>query len=277
MKYWVIKAKPARNQLQKMLKPGKSDSWGTKKPPENWSNCDRLFIWSSWPDMFVVGLGTLKKITDKDQNGSARASLKYLTPYLENVITIDELRDVKELRDASFLQSGPSGTFFPLTTVQGDIVKELVENRNPEWKESWPSLLEMAEDLNTPPPRLKAITYRIVRDTEKTKALKEIYNYRCQVCRKRISITENKFYCEVHHIRPLGQPHNGEDEKENMIVLCPNHHAMFDLGLPVFENTKVVRIKGKSKKLLFQHEHEISSQNIKHHNQIHEAKVGDIR
>lgn len=35
-------------------------------------------------------------------------------------------------------------------------------------------------------------------------------------------------YSEVHHIRPLGPPHDGPDESANMLVLCPNHQADFD-------------------------------------------------
>jgi len=33
-----------------------------------------------------------------------------------------------------------------------------------------------------------------------------------------------------HHIRPLGRPHDGPDEPENILVLCPNHHTDFDYG-----------------------------------------------
>jgi len=35
---------------------------------------------------------------------------------------------------------------------------------------------------------------------------------------------------EGHHIEPLGQPHNGPDIPANVIILYPNHHALFDVG-----------------------------------------------
>ena len=35
---------------------------------------------------------------------------------------------------------------------------------------------------------------------------------------------------EVHHIKPLGSGHQGPDYPGNMLVLCPNHHAAFDLS-----------------------------------------------
>ena len=34
----------------------------------------------------------------------------------------------------------------------------------------------------------------------------------------------------VHHIKPLGTPHNGSDNKNNMICVCPNCHIQLDLG-----------------------------------------------
>jgi TPR repeat protein len=59
--------------------------------------------------------------------------------------------------------------------------------------------------------------------------LKGLYKDTCQVCGGKIDIGFGKGVSEVHHIRPLGR-HNGPDNIENMIVLCPNHHAMFDRG-----------------------------------------------
>lgn len=38
-------------------------------------------------------------------------------------------------------------------------------------------------------------------------------------------------YSEAHHLQPLGKKrHNGPDIKENLIILCPNHHVEFDFG-----------------------------------------------
>lgn len=59
--------------------------------------------------------------------------------------------------------------------------------------------------------------------------LKKLYNNTCQICGQKLEIGNNKFYSEVHHIQPLGY-HNGPDIIENAIVLCPNHHTLFDKG-----------------------------------------------
>ena len=75
----------------------------------------------------------------------------------------------------------------------------------------------------------KETILRTVRDTEKVRNLKKVYGYRCQVCgNPSIQIGPKKYYAEGHHLRPLGKPHNGEDLESNIIILCPNHHVMFD-------------------------------------------------
>lgn len=61
--------------------------------------------------------------------------------------------------------------------------------------------------------------------------LKNIYENRCQVCEETIDLGNGVKYSEVNHIQPIGKEHNGIDNKHNIIVLCPNHHTMFDLGI----------------------------------------------
>lgn len=60
--------------------------------------------------------------------------------------------------------------------------------------------------------------------------IKSLYDYTCQLCNTKLKIRNNLFYSEVHHIQPLGMPHNGPDIKENMICVCPNCHIKLDLG-----------------------------------------------
>ena len=75
---------------------------------------------------------------------------------------------------------------------------------------------------------------RVIRDTKITSELKRKYDYKCQICGERIIIYEGKkkrFYCEAHHLKPLAQIHDGPDIKENIIILCPNHHIEFDYGV----------------------------------------------
>lgn len=92
-----------------------------------------------------------------------------------------------------------------------------------------------AIDLDNPPKSVETVVTRIIRDYKLSRKLKDMYNFKCQICNKSILIWGNddesfSHYIEVHHIKPLGKPHKGLDKISNMLVLCPNHHAEFDMG-----------------------------------------------
>jgi putative restriction endonuclease len=95
-----------------------------------------------------------------------------------------------------------------------------------------------------PAKRVLATISRIVRDTERSREVKELYRYACQVCGTTIQTTAGP-YAEAAHIRPLGAPHDGPDVVENILCLCPNHHVMFDYGgFSVHENFSLAGIPG---------------------------------
>jgi hypothetical protein len=123
-----------------------------------------------------------------------------------------------------------------------------------------------AVDIAEPPQRVKATVLRSIRDSAKARELKEIYNYRCQVCDTKIEVRPNNYYVEVHHVRPLGGKHEGLDRTDNMLVLCPNHHAMFDFGIPRFISEKEIVIHESRFEL--NHKHQLARENIDHHNKI---------
>ncbi len=127
-------------------------------------------------------------------------------------------------------------------------------------------LLETASDLAEPPKRIKSQTTRVIRDTKAARELKMIYGHRCQVCKTVIVISTNQKYAEVHHIRPLGGEHQGKDKTDNMLVLCPNHHAMFDLRLPRFVNANTIEIAGKKSALTLNHA--LANSVIEYHNDV---------
>ncbi|MCH8241794.1 MAG: hypothetical protein IH897_04175, partial [Planctomycetes bacterium] len=61
--------------------------------------------------------------------------------------------------------------------------------------------------------------------------IKRRYGNLCQACREPVLLTHETYYAEAHHLRPLGAPHLGPDVLGNIVVLCPNHHVMFDRGV----------------------------------------------
>ena len=79
------------------------------------------------------------------------------------------------------------------------------------------------------PERAPATIHRVICDVGIVGELKRLYSYHCQICRTRLELLSG-FYCEAHHLRPLGAPHNGPDVKANILVVCPNHHVLLDYG-----------------------------------------------
>lgn len=82
------------------------------------------------------------------------------------------------------------------------------------------------------PDRRTGQVVRVVRDTAQSRLVKSLYNYKCQVCEWTAYSTRlrNRYYCEAHHIQPLGR-YGGPDHLSNLLALCPNHHCMMDLGI----------------------------------------------
>jgi predicted restriction endonuclease len=78
--------------------------------------------------------------------------------------------------------------------------------------------------------RYQSIIDRRYRDETIVRELKELYRNTCQVCGTRRQKGATAEYSEVHHIKPLGLPHEGPDRQANLLVLCPNHHSDFDYG-----------------------------------------------
>lgn len=98
--------------------------------------------------------------------------------------------------------------------------------------------------------------------------LKRLHGDKCQICGQKLNLGD-KFYSEVHHIQPLHL--KGPDTIENMIVLCPNHHILFDRGairieLNILNVATVKYIDGKEEKIRLSDKHKISKEYIDFHN-----------
>ena len=116
---------------------------------------------------------------------------------------------------------------------------------------------EEIEQPTSPADRAPHTVNRIVRNVKFAEQIKELYNNTCQVCNVFLKTpTDGLGISVAAHIKGLGKPHNGPDIKENMLCLCPNHHAQFDsysfyidpknfqiIGLDNFEGKPITRIK----------------------------------
>lgn len=107
------------------------------------------------------------------------------------------------------------------------------------------------------PGRQRQETYRILRDTNLARKLKQLHKNRCQICDSSILLPNGVGYSEAHHIKPLGMLHNGPDVPENIIVLCPNHHVMLDYGVMELDVGK----------LQIHPKHQIGSLYVTYHNE----------
>jgi putative restriction endonuclease len=96
-----------------------------------------------------------------------------------------------------------------------------------------PAELRRAEpeepDAEKPTPRADVTVQRLVRSTQVTRHVKELYDHTCQVCGTRVDTLAGP-YAEGAHIRALGRPHDGPDVVGNVLCLCPNDHVRFDKG-----------------------------------------------
>jgi hypothetical protein len=121
-----------------------------------------------------------------------------------------------------------------------------------------PPETDIASDIASPPPRVLTTEYRILRDTELARRIKRLHEYRCQICGERIELPDGSFYAEAHHVQPLGQPHGGVDDARNVVCVCPNHHAMLDLGTMPLNSKKLFAVAG----------HTLGPKYIDYHNDV---------
>lgn len=142
-----------------------------------------------------------------------------------------EYGDKKELRmSQKYLTHIPEELF--------GLIKDLFEERGLEYKVDENQVeKEGGTTRNEPfqsdwkvPDRVPSNISRIIRDNELTRKVKEKENYECQICGKKILLPNGNYYAEGHHLQPLGGDYKGPDIKENILVLCPNHHIEFDYG-----------------------------------------------
>jgi len=133
---------------------------------------------------------------------------------------------------------------------------------------------EPARDLATPDPnRVETTRSRVVRNTDLAHDIKQMYNHTCQICGVSRRGPDGNPYAEAHHIRPLGRPHDGPDEPENILVLCPNHHTDFDYGRLTVD-PKTYRVTHTDEEavdgteLTIADPHKLSDDHLTYHNKV---------
>ncbi|KTG30651.1 HNH endonuclease [Haloferax profundi] len=113
----------------------------------------------------------------------------------------------------------------------------------------------------------------VVRNEELVRKLKALYDDTCQICGDRRRKGPDNGFSHVHHLMPLGEPHNGPDVPENVLVVCPNHHEDFENGMlsidpQTLEVDHFYEDSVTGRKVDTKNSHEIGPQYVAYHNQV---------
>lgn len=68
------------------------------------------------------------------------------------------------------------------------------------------------------------------------KKLKKLYDYRCQICEQTIGLPCGVKIAHIHHIDYFSTSMN--NNADNIIVVCPNHHAIIHNQNPFFDKKR---------------------------------------
>ncbi len=115
--------------------------------------------------------------------------------------------------------------------------------------------------------RVKTQVNRLNRNISLSEKVKEIYNYRCQICNVFLKSPQGGIVIGAH-IKGLGKPHNGPDVIENMMSLCPNHHSQFDMFSFYIDpiTLKIIGLENyEGKKINISKKHKIEKDFLAHH------------
>jgi len=253
--YFIVIDKRDFNKIETALKRVDKNSnqkvWAfSEKDNKQYSkirNGDKVFFAKEGLESWQFALKVSKKKKDKkfEWGDDFRSKNKNLILYFDEEDFLYESKPfIKKLSDYR------PGIY--KTTKK--IIKEKPEQEN-----------ELNETKRGVPKRKFTYGSQPIRDRNKVADLKKYYQHKCQVCLERIEIGKNKYYSEVHHLRPLGKKEKGEDDHNNMIVVCPTHHKSFDYcSIRVSLDGKDILDRNEKKvgKLHMKRKHTLSDDNI---------------
>ncbi|MBN6035284.1 YDG/SRA domain-containing protein [Amycolatopsis sp. 195334CR] len=121
---------------------------------------------------------------------------------------------------------------------------------------------------NAKPVRRTTEVQRVVRNTAVADFVKQIHDHTCQLCGIRLTV-QGRGYSEGAHIRALGRPHNGPDESENVLCLCPNCHVRFDHGEVVLQSDLSFTLDGTTRQLAQHPDHVVKQEHVDYHRARH--------
>ncbi|MFQ6113961.1 MAG: hypothetical protein ACE5NG_07700 [bacterium] len=109
-------------------------------------------------------------------------------------------------------------------------------------------LIESQKQIeNAPLDKRCAAVFEFSHDERLLKYIKALYGFKCQICGFTFEQESGEFYAETYYLEALSD--DGVENLDNIIVLCPNHHKMFEYANVSILNAKKeeisVEINGK--------------------------------
>ena len=186
-----------------------------------------------------------------------------LTGYrpLHHPVKVNKIFQVEKVNLISELKSRPAENFYELKKTgnlqvslryiasSGSIVTKILtgimemqglDNQSLVNEGLSPSDSTPAYPDYSPPGSVVTTVIRKIRDTAMIRKIKDQFKNHCAICNYAVHLPSDRFYSEGHHVRPLASFHEGPDVKQNILILCPTHHAEFDYG-----SIAIDPIKGK--------------------------------
>ncbi len=159
---------------------------------------------------------------------------------------------------------GKSGFLICRFHLHSELILKDLENK---LEDTLPKSYESVE-------RTKTTINKLNRSVKNREGIKKIYDSRCQICGVFLKRPDNNGIAIGAHIKALGMPHEGPDVVENMLCLCPNHHAQFD-AYSFFidpENLTIHGIEGLEGQKLKIIKHKINKEFLSYHKRLYEYK-----
>ena len=180
----------------------------------------------------VIGLAK-KRANVQEGEGEYEVPLRFellLDPTKERFLMTKE--QIQVFSGGVNLNTQSSGIGFPARLARA--IDELADK---DFHGFRPAIRQESRADPLPPAKRERLSEVYDRDQSIVDELKRIYGGRCQICD---SVPFNGLFgnlVEGHHIEWLSR--NGKDVRENIILLCPNHHAAVHAADPIFDRTKL--------------------------------------
>jgi hypothetical protein len=205
---------------------------------------------------------------------------RYFVPVAQIKILLDKYpSNRRDGRWDLYIRFEDNNAYFGVTKIENHLdVTEQLHHFEQIWEKPEVDEVYLDEAIYIPdslpePDRKTGNVVRVVRDTAQSKIVKELYSYKCQICgwTTYSPRLKNLWYCEAHHVQPLGKKYRGPDHPSNILALCPTHHCMMDLGALAIEpsNLKVLSINkqepSRGQILILRREHGLNQKYLRFH------------